>query len=134
MPTFVDGRRQYEEGEWEREYRALTLRDVWPVVVQAWRARRSNRGGRLWSMIANNVNYVRCEQEDEAVNGLQAAIADGATLDVLLELARAGRRDDFCTLAGSAGVPRKSHAALWTGTRKRLGQDEVGKAARRRAK
>jgi len=45
---------------------------------------------------------------------------DEGVVSTLLEFARADRREDFCSLAGSAGVPRDSHEALWSGTRHRL--------------
>jgi len=43
----------------------------------------------------------------------------------LVDLARADRKDDFCFLAGSAGVPAEKHDELWRGTRRRLGLKEV---------
>lgn len=37
----------------------------------------------------------------------------GDLIDRLRELARAGRREDFCWLAGSRGVPAERAEVLW---------------------
>jgi hypothetical protein len=44
-----------------------------------------------------------------------------ATIEALMDLARAGNREDFLWLAGSAGVAPEKHEELWAGTRRRLG-------------
>ena len=43
------------------------------------------------------------------------------TVDVLMDLAKHGAKEDFCFLAGASGVPAAKHEAMWRGTRRRLG-------------
>ena len=45
------------------------------------------------------------------------------TIDTLLDLARADRREDFMALAGMVGVSDAQRDELWTGTRRRLGKE-----------
>jgi hypothetical protein len=47
-------------------------------------------------------------------------ITDGV-VDVLLDLAKQDRKEDFMFMAGSSGVPVAEQGVLWEGTRRRLG-------------
>ena len=55
------------------------------------------------------------------------AVADVAQteerVEALIDLARAGQRDDFRALALMTGVTEGEVGELWTGTRRRLGRE-----------
>ena len=44
----------------------------------------------------------------------------GAHVEVFLDLARAGREQDFKDLAGALGVPGVDHDSMWRGTVRRV--------------
>ena len=58
-----------------------------------------------------------------AVSGDEESAVPQDTIDTLLDLARADRRDDFMVLAGAVGLSNAQRDELWTGTRRRLGKD-----------
>lgn len=59
------------------------------------------------------------------IEGDDESCVPANTIDVLVDFARNGLKQDFYDLAGCAGVPAKQHDELWTGTRRRLGLESA---------
>ena len=105
---------------------------VWPAgeaLVQAFLEAGPERffsscdDARVWSVELERAAFWAAEIDARdpilPVAGDAESHVSAATVQELVALARAGRRDDFLFLAGAVGVADRE--GLWAGTQRRLG-------------
>lgn len=120
--------------EWEAEMRRHERRlDRWTLgrAVRAleaiWRS-PSPLKQNAWRIVMHNLAFAK-EQVERHQHDLSrdTTAVPPETMDVLIEFARKGKRSDFLTLAGAAGVQIARRQQLWVGLRRRLGVDRTKK-------